>query len=257
MKRRELILLLAGMIIAARALHAQQKAMPVIGFLSGGSLGSQGTLTAAFREGLKQTGWVEGQNVTIEYRWAEDNYDRLPALAADLVARKVDVIATVGGTPPALAAKSATSTIPIVFASGDPVGSGLVASLARPGGNLTGVSILTFELMPKRLELLSELVPQTKVIALVVNPENPNSDHIIRDVQEAARLEGVQLHVLKAGAEGDFEGAFASLVELHAGALLIGADPSSSAGASISWPWQRAMQFPRCMSGTSSPWPAA
>jgi len=192
MRRREILLLLGGPVTAARALHAQQKAMPVIGFLSGGSLGSQVTLTAAFREGLKQTGWVEGQNVTIEYRWAEDNYDRLPALAADLVARKVDVIATVGGTPPALAAKSATSTIPIVFASGDPIGSGLVASLARPGGNLTGLSSL--DLGPKRVEMLSELVPGAKLIALLVNPNNPYvTGSFIKSTQEAARTKGLPL----------------------------------------------------------------
>ena len=154
------------------------------------------------------------------------SYDRLPALAADLVGRKVDVIAASGGTPSALAAKSATSTIPIVFTGGgDPVEHGLVASLARPGGNLTGFSILTAELMPKRLELLSELVPQARVIALLVNPNNPNAERIIRDVQEAARAKGVQLHILKAGTESEIDAAFATLVQLHAGALVVGADP--------------------------------
>src|SRR6266581_5162151 len=142
MNRRELLLLLGGAVIASRSLHAQQKAMPVIGFLGAGSPGSQAALIAAFREGLSQTGWVEGQNLTIEYRWAEGRLDRLPALATDLVDRKVDVIAAMAGTPPAVAAKGATSTIPIVFSGGDPVGLGLVASLARPGGNLTGVSSL-------------------------------------------------------------------------------------------------------------------
>ena len=175
---------------------------------------------AAFRQGLSETGYVEGQNVAIEYRWAEGHYDRLPALAADLVGRKVDVIATSGGVPPALAAKSATSTIPIVFIGvGDPVAAGLVASLARPGGNLTGVSILAAELMPKRLELLSELVPQARVIALLVNPNNPNAERMMRDVQEAARAKGVQLHILKAGTESEIDAAFATLVQLQAGAL--------------------------------------
>ncbi len=148
------------------------------------------------------------------------------ALAADLVGRKVDVIVTQGGTAVALAAKGATSTIPIVFIiGGDPVGDGLVASLARPGGNLTGVTIITVGLMPKRLELLSELVPQAKVIALLVNPNNPRAEPIIRDVQEAARAKGVQLHVLKAATEGEIDAAFASLVQLQAGALVVGADP--------------------------------
>ena len=150
-----------------------------------------------------------------------------PALAADLVGRKVDVIvASGGGTLSALAAKSATSTIPIVFVSGgDPVAAGLVASLARPGGNLTGVSFLTAELMPKRLELLSELVPQARVIALLVNPNNPNAERMMRDVQEAARAKGVQLPILKAGTEGEIDAAFATLVQLQAGALVVGADP--------------------------------
>ena len=181
---------------------------------------------AAFRQGLSETGYVEGQNLAIEYRWAEGHYDRLPALAADLVGRKVDVIAASGGDASALAAKNATSTIPIVFTSGgDPVGDGLVASLARPGGNLTGVSIHDAELTPKRLELLSELVPQAGVIALLVNPNNPGTERMIRDVQDAARAKGVQLDILKAGTESEIDAAFASLVQLHAGALVVGADP--------------------------------
>jgi len=143
--------------------------------------------------GLSETGYVEGQNVTIEYRWAEDRYDRLPGLASDLIARKVDVIAVFGGTPPALAAKAATSTIPIVFSSGDPVGFGLVASLARPGGNLTGVS--SYELTPKRVEMLSELVPGATVVALLVNPSNAIAEPMIRNAQEAARAKGLQLQI--------------------------------------------------------------
>jgi putative ABC transport system substrate-binding protein len=181
----------------------------------------------AFRQGLSEAGYVEGQNVAIEYRWAEGHYDRLPALAADLVGRKVDLIMATS-PPSALAAKSATSTIPIVFRGGaDPVGDGLVASLARPGGNLTGVSLLIDELTAVRLGLLSELVPRAGVIALLMNPKNPNNapERIIRDVQEAARTKGLQLHVLKASSESEIDASFASLVQLHAGALLVLADP--------------------------------
>ena len=226
MRRRELLLLLAGAMAAARPLRAQQKAMPVIGFLGNTSLDPNSPFMAAFRQGLSETGYVEGQNVAIQYRWAEDRYDRLPALAADLVAHKVDVIVTSGGVTSALAAKNATSTIPIVFEIGvDPVERGLVANFARPGGNLTGVTILTAELNPKRFELLSELVPQAGVIALLVNPNNASAERVIRDVQEAARAKGVQLDILKAGAEDEFETAFASLVQRQAGALLIGNDP--------------------------------
>src|SRR6266850_8472026 len=176
--------------------------MPVIGYLATGSADPKSPFTAAFRQGLSETGYVEGQNVTIEYRSAEGHYDRLPALAADLVARKVDLILAPGGTPTALAAKNATSTIPIVFRTGEPVADGLVASLARPGGNLTGFGNIAEELTPKRLELLSELVPQARMIALLVNPNNPwVTERIIRDMEEAARTKGVQLPILKAGTE--------------------------------------------------------
>jgi putative ABC transport system substrate-binding protein len=224
--RRKLMLLLPGALAVARALRAQQRAMPVIGFLSLSSPGPFTPSVAAFREGLMETGYVEGQNVATEYRWAEGRYDRLPALAADLVGRKVDVIATTGGTSSARAAKNATSTIPIVFETGaDPVETHLVASFARPGGNLTGVTIFTTELNAKRLELLSELVPRAGMIALLVNPNNSNTERVVRDLQEAARAKGVQLHVLKAGAEEEIEPAFASLVQLQAGALLVGNDP--------------------------------
>jgi putative ABC transport system substrate-binding protein len=161
----------------------------------------------------------------MEYRWAEGDYDRLPALASDLVARKVDLIVT-GGIPAARTVKSATSTIPIVFYGvGDPVGFGLVASLARPGDNLTGFTNMATELMPKRFELLSELVPRAGVIALLVNPNNPNVERVIREVQEAARAKGVQLPILKAGTEGEIETAFASLFQLQAGAIVVAADP--------------------------------
>jgi putative ABC transport system substrate-binding protein len=224
MRRGELILLLGSAMTAARALRAQQKAMPVIGYLHYASPGPNAPNVAAFRQGLSGTGYVEGQILAIEYRWAEGRYDRLPTLATDLVGRAVDVIVA-AGPPSARAAKSATSTIPIVVATADPVGEGLVASLARPGGNLTGASALTVELTAKRLELLSELVPQARVIALLVNPNNPTAERIIRDVQEAARAKGMQLLVLKAGAEGEFETAFDPLVQLEAGGLVVGGDP--------------------------------
>jgi putative ABC transport system substrate-binding protein len=224
MRRRELMLLLGGAMTAARALHAQQKATPVVGCLSAGSLSLSSAFEAAFRHGLSETGYVEGQNLGIEYRWAEGRYDRLPALAADLVDRRVDVIAAVS-TPSALAAKNATSTIPIVFAVADAVAAGFVASLARPGGNLTGVSVLIVELMTKRLELLTELVPQARVIALLVNPDNPNADRIMREVQKAALAKEVQLHTLKASTESEIDAAFTTLVQLPVGALVVTADP--------------------------------
>jgi putative tryptophan/tyrosine transport system substrate-binding protein len=199
--------------------------MPVIGFLGANSPGLNSSNIAAFHQGLSETGYVEGQNVAIEYRWGEGQYDRLPALAADLVARKVNVILARGGIHAAQAAKGATSTIPIIFSVGDPVETGLAASLARPGGNLTGVSAMVPEMTPKRLELLSELVPQAGVIVLLVNPRNPQTERIIRDMHEAARTKGVTFHILKATSESEIDAAFASLVELQAGALIVGSDP--------------------------------
>jgi putative tryptophan/tyrosine transport system substrate-binding protein len=227
LRRRELIALFGGAAMARPiAARAQQKAMPVIGFLSSSSPGPWAPNVAAFHQGLSETGYIEGQNVAIEYRWAEYQYDRLPALAADLVTRKVQVIATNGDPRAARAAKTATSTIPIVFSAiSDPVSLDLVASLARPGGNLTGVSPMNNELMPKRLELLSELVPQARVIAVLVNPNNPVAERRIRDVQEAARAKGVQLPILKASTESEIDASFASLVELQAGALVVDPDP--------------------------------
>jgi putative ABC transport system substrate-binding protein len=225
-------------------LRAQQKAMPVIGYLNGTSPGPSTPYVAAFRQGLSESGYVEGQNLAIEFRWAEGAYDRLPALAADLVGRKADLIVAVA-TPSALAAKGATSTIPIVFAvGGDPIGDGLVASLARPGGNLTGISFLVVELHPKRLELLSELVPQARVIALLVNPNLGSAERMIEDMQRAASAKGVQLAILKAGTESEIDAAFVSLIQQHAGAL-------------GSWSLRHAMPFQRCTSGTNSPRPAA
>jgi putative ABC transport system substrate-binding protein len=179
---------------------------------------------AAFRQGLSETGYIEGQNVAIEYRWAEGQFDRLPVLAADLVGRKVDVIATSGGDFSAFAAKNATSLIPIVFlAGGDPVEEGLVASLAAPGGNLTGVTLVTVELWGKRVELIFELVPQARVITQVVNPSFPGAERNIEAVREAARAKQLQLRILKAGSESEIDAAFASLNELQADALLVGA----------------------------------
>jgi putative ABC transport system substrate-binding protein len=229
MRRREFSTLLGGAATASTVwpspLSAQQKATPVIGFLSFATPSVAARNVAAFRQGLSETGYIEGQNLTIEYRWAEGRLERLPALAADLVGRKVDVIVA-GSEPAAHAAKNATSTIPIVFNAGDdPVGAGLVASLSRPGGNLTGVSFLVVELNPKRFELLSELVPQAGVIALLVNPNIPLTEHIMRVVQEAAQAKGVQLHILNASTESEIDAAFAALVQRQAGALVVTADP--------------------------------
>jgi len=205
---------------------AQQKAMPMIGFLGSSSSGPNASNVAAFRQGLSETGYVEGQNLSIDYRWAEGHYERLPALAEDLVAHKVDVIVTQGGNFSALAAKNATSSIPIVFVAGsDPVEQGLVASFARPGGNLTGVASMAGELWGKRVELISELVPGARALAQLVNPNFPSAERDIRAVQEAARAKGLALRILKASTESDIDAAFASLVDLKVGGLLVG-DPT-------------------------------
>jgi len=226
MKRREFVLLLGGAMTAVRSLGAQQKAMPVIGLLSSASPGQIDAYLAAFRQGLAETGYVEGQNVSIEYRWADNHHDRLPGLAAQLVGREVDVIATNGGEPSAFAAKKATSTIPIVSVVGqDPVATGLVASFARPSGNLTGFTILNEELIAKRLELLCDLLPRAKVIALLVNPSFPQTGPTIRDMQEAARVKAVLLPILKASSESEIGAAFASLAELRADGLVVEGNP--------------------------------
>ena len=229
MNRRDLMLLLGAALTAAGPLRAQKKTTPVVGYLSTVTASQSAPFLAKFREGLREglreTGYVEGQNLAIEYRWAEDRYDRLPALAADLVAHKVDVIVSGGGSPSALAAKTATSSIPIAYVSADPVGDGLVASLARPGGNLTGVSLLSRELMAKRLELLSELVPVNRLIVLLVNPTNPGAQRVIEEAHETARTNGTSLRVLNAHNKDEIENAFAALVELHAGALIVHSDP--------------------------------
>jgi putative tryptophan/tyrosine transport system substrate-binding protein len=225
MQRREFVTLLCGVAVAwPLAARAQQSAVPVVGFLNSRASGENNGILVAFRRGLKEAGYVEGQNVTVEYRWADNQYDRLPALAADLVGRQVAVIVSNG--PPIRAAKAATSTIPIVFAVGfDPLTFGLVTSLSRPGGNLTGVSILDVEIGPKRLELLHELIPAATVMALLVNPASPAAEVIVRDVQAAARALGLQLHVLHAATDRDFDTVFATVAQLRADALIIGADP--------------------------------
>jgi putative ABC transport system substrate-binding protein len=226
MMRREFITLLGGAAAFPLAARAQQHATPVIGYLSGGAPGAFAPLLAAFREGLAETGYVEGRNATIEYRWAEGQYGRLAALAGELVGRKVDVIAASGGDLAAHAAKGATSTIPIVFTSGDdPVVTGLVSSLSQPGGNLTGVTLLVVELHAKRFELISELVPQITAVALLVNPTSPQTERVVRAMEAATRVKGVQLHVLKAADENAIGTAFASLPQLQVGALIQQADP--------------------------------
>ncbi len=223
MRRRELMLLLGSAMTAARAPRAQQKAMPVIGYLSSTS---PGPYLAMYRQALSEMGYAEGQNLAIEYRWAEGRTDRLPALAADLVDRKVDLIAAFGGIDSARAAKKATSIIPIVFLIGtDPVADGLVVSFTRPGGNLTGVTLLLEALYAKRLELLSELVSQARVIALLVNPSGMATEGVIREVQEAARARRLQLHIWKADSEAEIDAAFVSLVQQRANALLVSANP--------------------------------
>jgi putative ABC transport system substrate-binding protein len=208
------------------AARAQQPAMPVVGFLSSRSPGESASVVAAFRQGLTETGSIEGKNVAIEFRWAEGQYDRLPALATELVGRQVAVIAAVGDAVSTLAAKGAAPTIPIVFViGGDPVSFGLVASINRPGGNITGVSLISSVLGAKRLGLLHELVPNAAVIGLLVNPDNPNAEPERKDVEEAGRTIGQQIVVLNASSERDFDTAFATLVQQRAGGLLVATDP--------------------------------
>jgi putative ABC transport system substrate-binding protein len=222
MKRRNFMTVLAGAAVYPLLAGAQQKTIPVIGFLGLASPDPAAAAVAAFRDGLSETGYVEGRNVAIEYRWAEGRFDRLPELAADLVGRKVDVIVTAGEM---LATKNATSTTPIVTTfAGDPVATGLVVSFARPGTNVTGVSMMFTELTPKRLEQLSELVPQARVIALLVNPNMSATEAVIREAQVAAQTKGVELPILKASSESEIDAAFAALDQLHVDALLVGND---------------------------------
>jgi len=224
MKRREFITLLGGAAAWPLAARAQQPATAVVGFLHGASPEGYAPMVTAFTQGLKEAGYVDGHNVAIEFRWAEGHYDQLPAMAADLVRRQVAVIVT-GGTPPAFAAKAATSTIPIVINVGiDPVQAGLIASLNRPGGNVTGVALLTVELAAKRLELLHELLPTASVVALLVNPSNPLTESETRGVREAARSLGLQLQVLNASSESEIDKAFRRFIELRADALIVSVD---------------------------------
>jgi ABC-type uncharacterized transport system substrate-binding protein len=227
MKRRAFISLLGGAAAAwPLAARAQQPAMPVVGFLNGASPGAWKPYVEAFRQGLNEAGYLEGRTVAIEYRWAEGQYERLPSLAADLVRRKVALIVATGGTPPALAAKAATKTIPIVFTIGaDPVKLGLVASLNRPGGNVTGVHLFVSQMEGKRLGLLRELVPSAALIAVPLNPNNPNAAPQLKDVQEAARALGQQIHILHAVSEAELEAAFATAQQVGSDALLVAADP--------------------------------
>jgi putative ABC transport system substrate-binding protein len=222
MRRREFITFIGGAATWPITARAQQPALPVVGFMNGGSPDAFARFAAAFRQGLSETGYVEHQNITIEYRWAESHYDRLPAMAADLVRRQVSVIAATT-TPAAVAAKAATTTIPIVFeTAGDPVTLGLVASLNRPGHNITGVTQLSSELVSKRLGLLHDLLPAATVIGSLVNPTDPRAESQARDMQAAARALGLQMHVLNSSTDGALEKAFADLIHLRVGAVIVG-----------------------------------
>jgi putative ABC transport system substrate-binding protein len=224
-RRREFIVTLGSAAAWPLRARAQQPAMPVIGFLDSKSPEDSAPLVAEFRRGLNESTFFEGQNVVIEFRWAQNKYDQLPVLATDLVRRRVDVIAATGG-PAALAAKAASTTIPIVFRlAADPIAAGLVAGLSHPGGNVTGVTSLNLEVGSKRLELLHELVPAATIMAALVNPTNPSNAEILsRDLQATARLLGLQLHLLHADSDADIDSVFATLTELRAGGLVIGTD---------------------------------
>jgi putative tryptophan/tyrosine transport system substrate-binding protein len=222
-ERRKFLATLGGAAAWPVAVRAQQPTIPVVGFLNGASAWEYAYVVGAFRQGLKETGYVEGQNVAIEYRWAEGHYERLPTLVADLLSRHVTVIAA--NAPAAVAAKAATTSIPIVFVTAaDPVKIGFVASLNRPGGNLTGVALLSVELAQKKLQILHELVPTERTVGLLVNSTNPNAETQSRDLQVAAQSLGLQLHVLHANSESDFDKAFAAMAQLRVGALVIGTD---------------------------------
>ena len=225
MKRREFITLFGGAAATWPLATRAQQTMPVIGYLSARSPEDTTHLVAAFRRGLVEDGYVEGQNVAIQYRWALGQVDRLPALAAELAGRSVAILVATGGESAALAAKAATSTIPIVFSTGDPVKAGLVASYNRPGGNATGINLLTQTLEPKRLGLLHELVPQAATIGFLLNPNFPSAEDQSKDMQEAARAIGLHIHVLRANTDREIEAAFETVAQDRIGALAVGASP--------------------------------
>jgi putative tryptophan/tyrosine transport system substrate-binding protein len=226
MQRREFITLVGGAAVTWPAPARTQQAMPLIGFLSSRSPGESAGVVAAFRQGLNETGFVEGQNLTIAFRWAEGHYDRLPALAAELVGLRVAVLYAAGGPPAGLAAKAATSVIPVVFsAASDPVGLGLVASLNRPGGNVTGMSLFASDLWAKNVELLKELVPTASVMAYLVNPSTPNVASYLKGAADAAGALGIDIHILNASTEHELDEAFASLAKLRVGGLIVPNEP--------------------------------
>jgi ABC-type uncharacterized transport system substrate-binding protein len=226
MRRRDFIKGIVGSTAWPLAARAQQPALPVIGFLNSASPQPWASYVAGFRAGLKEVGYIDGQNVTIEFRWAEGNYDRLPGLAADLVRRRVAVLVAGGGPPSVVAAKAVTKTIPIVCTfGGDPVKAGYVTSLGRPGGNITGVNLFVAAMESKRLGLLRALIPGVQLIAVLLNPNRPDHADQMREVQDAARAIGQQINILLASNESDIEAAFATAVQLHVGAMLVGADP--------------------------------
>ena len=260
MKRREFITLLGGAAatwpLMARA--QQQPAMPVIGYLANASPAGFAQFVAAFRRGLSEMGYVESQSVVIEYRWAEGQHDRLAGFAADLVDRRVAVIVATGGGAPALAAKAATATIPIVFTGGtDPVKAGLVDSLARPGGNATGVLNISTVLTAKRLDILRELMPTAALIAVLRNPTSPDAEGQLQEIREAARVTGQPIHIVNASAESDFEAAFAEVLQRQAGGSSSAPIHCSPPGARHWWHWPHDMQFPQAIRSVLSPRRAA
>jgi putative ABC transport system substrate-binding protein len=246
MNRREFMTLLGGATTWPMMARAQQAAAPMIGFVSGRSADDSTRYGAAFRKGLNETGYVEGQNVLAEYHWLDGQYDRLPALMGDLVRRRMAVIATAGSSPAALAAKNATSTIPIVFAvAEDPIKLGLVTNMAHPGGNATGIDFLSVEVAAKRLELLHALVPKASRVAVLINPANINAESALRELSEAARAIGLQVQALNAGSIGEIDAAFAKLAGAQADALLVGPDAFLSSRRVQKRFWVHTIQFPR------------